>query len=192
MGSLIVITASSVACGGTVVFEEDGGEGGAGGRGATTAPSSVASVSTAVSSGADGGFDSGVTVVVSSAESTGTSGPGPTASSGGCQITGDGPCSDVCQCDPGCMIDPVQPGDACLRCARGEFEQGSASECTVNAVLGPECQEQVACSDFINCILAGRLPDYCAADNPEGAQQAQRAILRECGDCGTDTTFPRD
>lgn len=197
----LFLGAVAQACGGTVVFEEDGGDpdGDGGGNGVTVASSTAL---TAVTMGA--------TSVVVSAVSTGGSvvavstgvTTGVTVGGLDCGSTNDGVCDEpgacpfgsdtadcafageacapVCVGDPGCGLRPPFPSDECLECVRDQAND--LASCAINAAFSDTCQNDIDCSSYVDCVLAGGFE--CGDDNPQGYRVVLALLLQYCGSCG--------
>lgn len=163
--SLALVTLLA-GCGGTVVFEEDGGEGGAP-QASTVAVGSVASGSvgpSASSSTSSGGVTVGSAATGSSTSGSGTSsGGGATASASGSVSTGAGPCQTHDDCFDGVCIQ----GTCSRRC-----EAGQCDACTPGTVCNA-CATS-SCPDCDDCIAAcvPTTEGFCDDDDPcPGADQ---------------------
>jgi hypothetical protein len=149
-----------VACG-----DDTGGSGTGGGTG------------TGSGGGATGtGGEAATTAATTTAASTGSGG-------GGDEFT----CGAECADDPGCDLDPPDPGDECGGCVQAEGDKGTSSPCAVEGALGECCQGadgETPCADYVTCVLADDPDVVCEDDFPEGAARASACVLSTCGGCG--------
>lgn len=206
----LFLVAAAQACGGTVVFEEDGGEGDGGATSVTATASATRSASNGFPGDTAGPASVGITTVGvttgdTSNVSVGEVTVGVTTGPDTCFSTNDGvcdepnvcppgtdasdcqfanaPCAALCVGDPGCALRPPQPNEACSRCV--EDQAGAFGQCAVDAAFGSGCQDDPDCSDYVDCQLAAG--DDCPENFPRGFALAQALVLQQCASCGDGT-----
>jgi hypothetical protein len=154
----IVATVSGLAM---VACGDDTGSGGAGGTGGDTSSSTGTKAST-------------------TGTGTATTGTG-TASSTSSGMAA--PCAMVCMGDPGCMMDPADPGMECGDCVQMQADMFAA--CAVAILTDPACQDVQDCADYVDCVVG--MGTTCETDFPAGYALAAAITLFNCGACGDGT-----
>jgi hypothetical protein len=165
---LLGVVAAMAAMGLVACGDDTGGGGGSGG-GTGGGATATGTGGTATATGTGGGTTATGTAT---ATRTGTGGGGSTA-----------PCAEACAADAGCDESPANPDGACSECVQAQADMGTDSECAVEGALGPCCQDNSECSEYVTCVLTGG--ETCDADFPAGGARASECVLNSCGDCGT-------
>lgn len=168
LGGFVVLAA---ACGGSVVFEEDGGDGGSGGAGANgstgTNATSVGQTTSSVGTSSVGTSSVGTTDVGTSSVSVGTT-------SGGCFIPEPPPqncqqaCSDVFECGLQlCFGDQLCP--AFFPGNKMQFMMGCMPSCQSNMAL-ISIVDPSQCDTTIQTLLAlnTNFEQICFGFGPDG------------------------
>jgi hypothetical protein len=182
---------ASVGCGGTVVFEEDGGEGGAGAGSSQNGPTSSSTVTS--SNGGNG--------PVSTVGTTVGPGPGPSTSTG---ITGCGSFLEVFGFTPDCLscMDAncctqqlaCDVGTPCYDCYVNGSNCGPEAEAAAQELFGfcyPTCQsicEQQPCGQDFQCFDGSCLSFEFVCDGFPDCFEGEDEFCEGNGVCGTGVT----
>jgi hypothetical protein len=200
LASLLAIA----ACGGTVVFEEDGG-GAAGGGGSTgngtsgpgnpSGPGPGTGTGVGTGTGTGTGVGTGTGTGVGTGVGTGT-GTGPSTGSGGVFCDDHSDCTgDVCIFAIGECAPPCDGDDACTSCGAGRLCDGCATsscfgcaDCVAAcAPIQPgQCDDDDACGNGEVCLHFSRTcaPACDEAGNcPDGGQFCDDCATGSCCGC---------